>query len=189
MKEAAFIRQNAPKWEKFEHAIKSGKNISADELSDLYISLQDDLAYASTFYSKSATTRYLNELTGYYHRAIYKNKRERGRRFITFWQYEVPYAILKSHRQLFYALVIFLISVAIGVVSSVHDEDFVRLILGDSYVNMTLENIRKGDALGVYDEMHRTDYVLCHFVQQYLCFVFNLCNGHFCLVGNGLYVV
>lgn len=156
MKEAVFIRQNAPKWEKFEQTIKSGQNISADELSDLYISLQDDLAYSSTFYPRSTTTQYLNELTGYYHRAIYKNRRERSGRFFTFWKYEVPYAILKSHRQLLYALIIFLISVGIGVVSAAHDEDFVRLILGDSYVNMTLENIRQGDALGVYHKMHST---------------------------------
>lgn len=155
MREVVFIKNNAPKWEKFEHIIKSGEATSADVLSDLYISLQDDLAYARTFYPKSNSTKYLNELTAHFHRAIYKNKKESGSRFLRFWQYEVPYAVLKSHRQLFYAFIIFFVSILIGTVSSANDENFVRLILGDSYVNMTLENIEKGDPMAVYKEMHQ----------------------------------
>ncbi len=46
---------------------------------------------------------------------------------------------------------IFLIAGLLGWVSAAHDATFVRLILGDSYVNMTLENIKKGDPLGVYN--------------------------------------
>lgn len=157
MREIAFIKQNAPKWEKFEHIIKSKEPVSPDELSELYMSLQDDLSYARTFYPKSNTPKYLNDLTAHFHRAIYKNKRERSRRFITFWKYEVPYAVLKSHRQLFYALLIFLVSILIGTVSSANDENFVRLILGDSYVNMTIENINKGDPMAVYKSMHQQE--------------------------------
>lgn len=36
--------------------------------------------------------------------------------------------------------------------SAATDGDFVRLILGDGYVNMTLENIEKGDPMAVYKE-------------------------------------
>lgn len=154
MREVVFIKNNGPKWEKFEQIVKSANRVSADEISDLYLSLQDDLAYARTFYPKSNTTRYLNELTAHFHRAIYKNKKEKGSRFIAFWKYEVPYAVLKSHRQLFYALLVFLVSILIGTVSSANDENFVRLIMGDSYVNMTLENIEKGDPMAVYSKMH-----------------------------------
>jgi len=48
-----------------------------------------------------------------------------------------------------------LTSVGIGIISSAHDHDFVRLILSDDYVNMTLENIDKGDPLAVYGKMHQ----------------------------------
>lgn len=157
MREVVFIKNNGPKWEKFEQVVKSSNNVSADELSDLYLGLQDDLAYARTFYPKSNTTKYLNELTAHFHRAIYKNKRERGSRILTFWKYEVPYAVLKSHRQLFYALLIFVTSILIGTVSSANDENFTRLIMGDSYVNMTLENIEKGDPMAVYSKMHQQE--------------------------------
>jgi uncharacterized membrane protein SpoIIM required for sporulation len=156
MREVAFIKQNAPKWEQFEQLIKSQASISPDELSDLYISLQDDLAYASTFYPKSNSTKYLNELTAHFHQAVYRNKRERTSRFISFWRYEVPYAVLKSHRQLLYALIIFVLAIVIGTVSSAGDDDFVRLILGDHYVNMTNDNIAKGDPMGVYKSIQST---------------------------------
>jgi hypothetical protein len=43
------------------------------------------------------------------------------------------------------------IFVSIGVISSHYDRDFVMIILGEDYVNMTLENIRKGNAIGVYE--------------------------------------
>jgi len=37
-----------------------------------------------------------------------------------------------------------------GVVSARYDQNFVRLILGDEYVNMSLENIKKGNPMAVY---------------------------------------
>ena len=45
---------------------------------------------------------------------------------------------------------IFLSFVAIGALSAAYDDTFVRLILGDHYVNMTLENIEAGDPVAVY---------------------------------------
>ena len=44
-----------------------------------------------------------------------------------------------------------MVSVFIGVLSSVNDSDFVRLILGDRYVDMTLNNIANGEPMAVYD--------------------------------------
>jgi uncharacterized membrane protein SpoIIM required for sporulation len=41
----------------------------------------------------------------------------------------------------------------VGAYSAATDGNFVRLILGDGYVNMTLANIEKGDPMAVYKEM------------------------------------
>lgn len=38
----------------------------------------------------------------------------------------------------------------IGVISTHYDVDFVKLILGEDYVNQTLENIKKGNAVAIY---------------------------------------
>ncbi len=46
--------------------------------------------------------------------------------------------------------------ILIGVVSTAYDPTFPRVILGDSYVNMTLENIRQGDPMAVYKDPNST---------------------------------
>ena len=40
----------------------------------------------------------------------------------------------------------------IGVLSAVYDKDFANLILSEGYVNMTIENIKNGNAVGVYQD-------------------------------------
>jgi uncharacterized membrane protein SpoIIM required for sporulation len=121
-----------------------------DELAERFIQLTDDLAYARTFYPKSKTVQYLNGLAGSIHLAIYKNKKEKQNRLIEFWKYELPLVMARNQRALLYAFLFFTCFVLIGVLSAHYDENFIRLILGDGYVNMTNENIEKGDPFGVY---------------------------------------
>lgn len=148
MREALFLKQNTEKWKLYENEIKL--HINADKLADRFIGLTDDLAYSKTFYPDSNTTKYLNGLTALVHQKIYKNKREKSLRILSFWQFELPYLFRFYQRQFAYSLIFFLVFCFIGAISAKYDENFLRLILGDSYVNMTDENIRKGDAFGVY---------------------------------------
>ena len=153
MKEAAFVKENTEKWKALEARIKGRRNINADELANNYISVTDDLAYASTFYPNSKTTQYLNQLSRSFHAGIYQNKKERFSRFLSFFKREIPKAVLASHKQLLYSLLFFLVAVVVGVVSTVYDHNFPRVILGDDYVNMSLRNISHGDPMGVYKSM------------------------------------
>jgi len=121
-----------------------------DELADRFIEITNDLAYSKTFYPNSRTTAYLNGLASKLHRSVYKNKKEKSNRFINFWKNELPLLFLEHRKQVIYSLVFFLISCAIGAISAKYDDTFVRLILGDGYVNMTNDNISKGDPFGVY---------------------------------------
>lgn len=148
MREAQFLKQNAEKWKQYESEIKEHKQ--PDKLADRFIELTDDLSYSKTFYSKSNTTRYLNGLAALFHQKIYKNKKEKSTRIWSFWQFELPYLFRHYHRQFAYSLIFFLVFCFIGAISAKYDENFIRLILGDSYVNMTNENIEKGDPFGVY---------------------------------------
>ncbi|PPL00967.1 stage II sporulation protein M [Parapedobacter indicus] len=148
MREALFVKQNATKWEQFENM----RSASPDELADRFISITDDLAYAKTFYPKSQTTAYLNGLAAKLHQSIYRNKREKGGRFLTFWKHELPLLFKQYERQLLYAFLFFLTFCLMGALSARYDDTFVRLILGDSYVNMTNENIKNGDPFGVYKQ-------------------------------------
>lgn len=148
MREALFVKQNSEKWKAYEQL----RTEQPDQLADRFIDITNDLAYAKTFYPKSNTTAYLNGLASTLHQSIYKNKKEESNRFSKFWKYELPVLFFNYRRQLLYSLIFFLISAAIGALSAKYDETFIRLILGDGYVNMTTENIAKGDPFGVYKQ-------------------------------------
>lgn len=160
MREPAFINQNADKWQRFEAVMQRKDTATPDEQADLFIQLTDDLSYAQTFYPKSIIAFYLNALTGRIHQAIYRNKREESSRFARFWKYELPAVMYESRRELLYSFLIFAASMLIGTLSAANDATFVRLILGDSYVNMTLENIDNKDPMAVYKEMQQLDMFL-----------------------------
>jgi len=150
MREAAFVKQNKEKWIAFEKSISTKSLQDPDQLADYYIQLTNDLAYAQTYYPESKTLIYLNSLASQAHQRIYKNKKESKNRIIDFWKTEFPLFFYHHHKTLFYSFLIFLVATAIGVVSALHDTSFVRLILGDSYVNETLNNIAKGDPTAIY---------------------------------------
>lgn len=153
MREALFVKNNHNKWKEFEILLNKKQSVQPDKLADLFISLTDDLSYARTHYPRSKNTQYLNMLAARVHQAIYRNKKEKTNRFATFWLYELPLVCFEARRQILYAFLIFAISVSLGALSTAHDETFSRLILDDGYVNMTLENIEKGDPMGVYKSM------------------------------------
>lgn len=153
MREAAFIKKNRERWISFEKALVKSNVLIPDELADLYLQLVNDLSYAQTYYPASKTTLYLNDLARKAHSSIYKNKKEKSSRFITFWKYELPFLFGNYQKDLLLAFIIFFISCGIGLFSVYQNTDFVRLILGDGYVDMTLDNIKNGDPMGVYHNM------------------------------------
>jgi uncharacterized membrane protein SpoIIM required for sporulation len=150
MREVAFIKQNKEKWLEFEQAIFGKAKKNPDEMASLYIHLINDLSYAQTYYPKSKTVVYLNYLASQIYQKIYKTKRTEQNRLIYFFSTEVPLIVYNYRRYLVFAFVLFFACTAIGVISAKYDTDFVRLILGDQYVNMTLENIKDGNPVAVY---------------------------------------
>lgn len=150
MREAAFVKQNKEKWIAFEKAISRNADISPDKLADGYIHLTNDLAYAQTYYAESKTLLYLNSLASLAHQKIYKNKKESRNRILDFWKTEFPVFFSQYHKTLGIAFLIFAMATAIGSISALNDNTFVRLILGDAYVNETLHNIAQGDPTAIY---------------------------------------
>lgn len=160
MREAAFVKQNKDKWLKFESLLQNKTGPDPDLLSAIYIEVSDDLSYAQTFYPKSNTTIYLNTLAASAHRRIYSTKKESGNRIISFFAKEFPLEFYKHQKQLLLAFLIFVLFASVGAFSASGDAAFVRFIMGDAYVNMTLENIANKDPMAVYKEMAQTDMFL-----------------------------
>lgn len=150
MREVAFIKQNKEKWLEFELAIFGKAKKNPDELANLYIQMMNDLAYAQTYYPKSKTVVYLNHLASQIYQKIYKTKRTEKNKITEFFKIEVPLLVYEYKRYLLYAFVLFFAFVSIGAISARYDQNFTRLIMGDDYVNMTLENIKKGNPMAVY---------------------------------------
>lgn len=150
MREVAFIKQNKEKWLDFEQAIFGKAKKNPDEMASLYVHLVNDLSYAQTYYPKSKTVIYLNYLASQIYQKIYKTKRTEKNQFIQFFAIDVPLLLYQYRRYLLYSFLLFFIFTTIGVLSARSDSDFVRLILGDQYVNKTLENIKDGNPVAVY---------------------------------------
>ncbi|WMJ71902.1 stage II sporulation protein M [Cytophagaceae bacterium ABcell3] len=160
MKEISFIKSNAGKWKKLEDGLKNNTINDPDQLAAMYIELTDDLAYAKTKYKEGKTVAYLNGLASSVHQRVYRNRKEKKDRFAHFWLVELPLLMAQNRQYLLYSFVVFLVSAGIGVISAAYDDSFVRLILGDRYVDMTLENIDSGDPMAVYKSMHQAEMFL-----------------------------
>ncbi|MBV7267813.1 stage II sporulation protein M [Winogradskyella luteola] len=150
MREASFVKQNKEKWIGFENALDNNAKINPDDLASYYIQLTNDLSYAQTYYPGSKTLLYLNSLASQAHQKIYITKKESKNKIISFWRDEFPLFFKQYHKTLLYSFLIFMTAVVIGTVSTLNDDSFLRLILGDAYVNMTIENIEKGEPMAVY---------------------------------------
>lgn len=151
MNELKFIQKNIDKWERVEIMATDFDTESPDAIADAYMDITSDLAFAYTNFPSARITQYLNNLAAVLHNAIYVNKREKRSRLLTFWTREVPQTMYKERRQLLVSFVIFAVSVLIGIASQAADADFCRVILGDAYVERTLDNISAGTPMAVYD--------------------------------------
>jgi uncharacterized membrane protein SpoIIM required for sporulation len=150
MKEVTFIRQNISKWRGAELVVETIGDTDATELADTYIDVTSDLAFAQTHYPESKITRYLNNLASALHNEIFRSHRYRWSRLLTYWTQDVPLTMWEARRELLLSFIVSTASVFIGFLSQLLDPEFCRIILGDRYVDMTLQNIASGEPMAVY---------------------------------------
>lgn len=159
MKESQFIGQNKEKWLESEKLLASGEKDS-NKLSNLFIQITDDLSYARTFFSHRFIKVYLNKTAMKFFSQIYVRKKSKWAHFTDFWKEELPQVVIHCRKELIISLLAFMLAMAVGVLSSMNEPDFVASILGDSYVAMTKENINSGDPMKVYKEANQSDMFL-----------------------------
>ncbi|PTN07594.1 stage II sporulation protein M [Mangrovibacterium marinum] len=186
MKEIVFIKRNSARWKKIEGLLSDNTTIPPDELYELYIGLNDDLSYANTFYPNSGAVQFLNKLTIDLHQKIYQNQKIQKGRFKRFWTTEYPLLIWENRKYIWYALAIFIVSALIGALSTAIDHDFPRLILGDRYVNMTLDHIHQGDPMAVYKKANEVNMFLGITINNIRVALYAFVAGVLLSVGSGL---
>jgi uncharacterized membrane protein SpoIIM required for sporulation len=151
MRETRFIEQNKAKWIEFEMLLNQ-PDIHPDDLQRMYIQLTDDLSFARTFYPNRSVRVYLNFLAQKVFSNLYKIKKSPLKKFVDYWKTDLPQLVWEARWEFLLAFGVFMLAVFIGVLSTMIDADFPRIILGDDYVNETLENIRKGDPMAIYKQ-------------------------------------
>lgn len=152
MKEITFLKQNAEKWEEYEKRIAEKKNLEPATLTTMFVEITDDLSYSATNYGQGKTTLFVNGVASRIHHLVYKNKKENAGRFLSFFASELPLLFAKNNKYLLYSFIVTGLATLLGVVSQLVDDSFVRLILGDEYVDSTIQRIKEGNALGIYGE-------------------------------------
>ncbi len=145
MRETLFIKKNKEKWENYDDNPTNDPNI----LSDRFVHILDDLAYAQTFYPKGKTVKYLNERAVTFYNEIYKKKKEPFIKLLDYWKVDMPLVIRRNHTYILLALVLFIVFVLMGTLSAIHQNDFFDTI-SPGYLDHTRENIAKGDPFGIY---------------------------------------
>jgi prepilin signal peptidase PulO-like enzyme (type II secretory pathway) len=65
------------------------------------------------------------------HFSIYKNKKEKSRRIITFWTKELPALFGQYQKDLLLAFLLFFVFAMTGLFSVYQDINFARAVLGD----------------------------------------------------------
>ena len=195
MREVTFIKNNEERWQTFEKLLSADRVPDPDRLADLYIELSDDLAYAQSHFPGSSAEQYLNRLTVKVHDEIHQTRKEEAGRFITFWTRELPLIYAGRQRELLYSFLVMVLALSIGYLSQDSDPDFVRSILGDQYVNMTIVNIESGDPLAVYSSQRSMEMFLGitfnNIRVSFLAFVFGLLTAigtGFVLIQNGIMI-
>lgn len=151
MRESQFVEQNSGKWAAFEKALNSRKK-DPETLRKSLIEVTDDLSYAQTYYKNRSVRVYLNGLAQKVYNLIYRNRRNLLGSIKTFFIDDVPRIMYHARKELLVAFIVLLVSIGIGIFSSMRDNGFATAILGADYVSQTIENIQSGNPMGVYKD-------------------------------------
>jgi uncharacterized membrane protein SpoIIM required for sporulation len=183
MKESKFIEQNKKNWQEFETDLRYRRN-KATKLSRLFVQVTDDLSFVRTFYKHRSVKIYLNGIGQHLFNDLYRNQSGNLKGFMKFWRIDLPLLIHDSRKEFRISFIVFLLSFSIGILSSIYDKDFARLILGESYVKMTIENIQKNDPMAVYKSAHAANMFLGITINNLMVALYTFLMGVILAIGS-----
>ena len=189
MREVAFIKQNKEKWLEFEQVISNKEKKSPDDIANLHIKIMNDLVYAQTYYPKSKVTLFLNKLAKSSFDTVYHSKRRNKNVFLYFFFDKVPLICYQYRKYIYLSFIVFFAFFLIGLLSTFNDESFARQILGDNYINQTIENIESGDAMAIYKGGSNWGTFIGIYDNNQRVGLNMFLSGLFIGIGTGFYVV
>ena len=152
MRESAFVRLNRQKWQSYQEWGQNMGMLNPEEMAKIYLDVSADLAFAQTHFAESPVTDYLERIARHFHQHVYGQRPNRWGEVVRTLKYDIPMAFYYSRRDLLVSLAVFLIAMVVGVLSQQMDPDFARSVLGDRYVDMTIQNVANGDPMAIYKD-------------------------------------
>ena len=189
MQEAVFIRQNMEKWKQMEEMVGDELFTTPDDVVWAYNEITSDLAFAQTQYPGSPVTAYLNQLALSLHRDLYRNRHTSWAGIVRFWTHEIPLAVYEARKCMLASFIVFTAAIIVGVISTLGDSDFPRVVLGDYYVEMTLRNIENGTPMAVYSMGAPISDFMGITFNNILVSFFTYTMGIFTSFGSGFYLM
>ena len=117
-------------------------------IEDIHQQVQDDLGYAQSHYRKRTVTSILAKLNSSIH--VFIAKQNKFGSIKNFFLDQVPEELFSLRKYMLFSLIIVAIGFATGYLGYLINSNFANAVMGDGYVSTTLENIEKGDPLGIY---------------------------------------
>ncbi len=151
MKESKFIEDNESKWQEFERELDSN-SMNPVNVTRFYVDIIDDLSFARTHYPNRLVRSYLNGISQILSLKIHRSGLSNRSNFIKFWKVDLPLTIYEHRSILLLTTIIFFAAALIGAFSTYYNPDFPIQILGQNYVDTTIENIEKGDPMAIYKD-------------------------------------
>lgn len=149
----------------------------------------NDLVYAQTYYPKSKITQYLNKLAKSSFDKVYHSKRRNKNVLLYFFFDKVPLLAYQYRKYIYLSFIVFFACFLIGLLSTLNDASFARQILGNSYVDQTLENIESGDAMAIYKSGTNWGTFIGIYDNNQRVGLNMFLSGLFLGIGTGFYVV
>lgn len=135
--------------------LRSLSDVEVEKLGRLYRLAVSHLAAALSYFPSSDTAIYLNQLVARSHSTIYRAESISLEKAIKFLKLEVPEIFQRRLKYVAASFLIFFISALSGFFGTFVESDLPRIVVGNSYVDMTEANIASGDSVAVYKQGFR----------------------------------
>ena len=132
---------------------------------------------------------YLNKLAKTSYAKIYHTKKQDKNTILEFFFEKVPLLVYKHRKYVYISFAFFFLCFFVGLLSTFYDDNFARQILGNSYIDQTLENIENGDALAIYKGGSDWGSFIGIFNNNLRVGLNMFLSGLFIGVGTGYYII
>jgi len=189
-----FLARRQARWDQLEVRLTRGMSSAADwsELASMYRGVCADLATAQSQALPSDVLRYLDDLAGRAHNALYGARSAGGVGWVRLIAAEFPRTLRREWRFFFVAAALFYVPMVVGVIGALVDATFASVVLSDAMLADLESSWSQGvDRSGSEDAMMAGFYVRNNVGIAFRCFATGALAGLgpvFYLAYNGLII-